>query len=157
MLPSSYSKYKDVTKEIEDYQIKQEEEIKNIKVKEIQFDFEKGDFYFTGNEPKHLLTNKELVIQWVKKLFLTNRNSWNCYRKDLKYDFGLDIKKYVGKQLFPDLFHIELIKDDIYKSLLNHRFIKNVHYLQLVQVDEKMYCGFILELEEGAIEYEEVF
>ena len=43
MLPSSYSKYKDVTKEIEDYQIKQEEEIKNIKVKEIQFDFEKGD------------------------------------------------------------------------------------------------------------------
>lgn len=157
MLPSNYSNYSDINNTINKYNHQKEKKQQNIKVKEVQFDFESGDFKFTGNEPKYLLSEKEIVKQWVKKLFLTNRNSWNCYKKDLQYDFGLDIKKYVGRQLYPDLFHIELIKEDIYNSLLNHRLIKEVHYLQLIQVDEKLYCGFILELENDALEYEEVF
>ena len=89
-------------------------------------------------------------------MFYTEKDRWNCYIKDVGYSFGLNLYKYIGQQLYPDMDLIELIKDDIYNSLLNHKDIKEVHYLQLIQIDDKMYCGFIVELEETAFEVEEV-
>lgn len=140
--------------EIEEKKREQTEE--KLKIKDVKFDFNEGKFYFEGLEPEKILEKKEIIRQWIKKLFYTERDRWNCYIKDVGYPFGLNLYKYVGQQLYPDTAIIELIKDDIYNSLLNHKDIKEVHCLQLLQVDDKMYCGFIVELENDAFEAEEV-
>ncbi|MGL4671559.1 hypothetical protein, partial [Cetobacterium sp.] len=81
----------------------------------------------------------------------------DCYLKDNSYPFGLLIHKYIGQQLYPNNFLIELIKDDIYKSLMAHENITDILYLQLVQVDDVVYVGFIVELDDGtAFEIDEV-
>lgn len=153
-LPVSYLKINDSIAEIE-----KEKEIQiqeTIKEKDVVFNFETGKFEYDGLEPSRLYTKVEIIKQWIKKLFYTERDRWNCYIKDIGYPFGLNLYKYVGQQLYPNMEMIELIKDDIYTSLLNHKDIKEVHYLQLIQVDDKMYCGFIIELEDTAFEVEEV-
>ncbi|MCD7979818.1 MAG: DUF2634 domain-containing protein [Fusobacterium sp.] len=154
MLPQSYLEYSNMIEEIEEKKREQTEE--KLKIKDVKFDFNEGKFYFEGLEPEKILEKKEIIRQWIKKLFYTERDRWNCYIKDVGYPFGLNLYKYVGQQLYPDTAIIELIKDDIYNSLLNHKDIKEVHCLQLLQVDDKMYCGFIVELENDAFEAEEV-
>lgn len=153
-LPVSYLKINDSIAEIE-----KEKEIQiqeTIKEKDVVFNFETGKFEYDGLEPSRLYNKVEIIKQWIKKLFYTERDRWNCYIKDIGYPFGLNLYKYVGQQLYPNMEMIKLIKDDIYNSLLNHKDIKEVHYLQLIQVDDKMYCGFIIELEDTAFEVEEV-
>lgn len=154
MLPQSYLEYSDMVEEIEEK--KQEQIEEKLKIKDVKFDFDEGKFYFEGLEPEKILEKKEIIRQWIKKLFYTERDRWNCYIKDVGYPFGLNLYKYVGQQLYPDTAIIELIKEDIYNSLLNHKDIKEIHCLQLLQVDDKMYCGFIVELEDDAFEAEEV-
>lgn len=154
MLPQSYLEYSDMIEEIEEK--KQEQIEEKLKIKDVKFNFDEGKFYFEGLEPKKILEKKEIIRQWIKKLFYTERDRWNCYIKDVGYPFGLNLYKYVGQQLYPDTAIIELIKEDIYNSLLNHKDIKEIHCLQLLQVDDKMYCGFIVELEDDAFEAEEV-
>lgn len=154
MLPQSYLEYSDMIEEIEEK--KQEQTEEKLKIKDVKFNFDEGKFYFEGLEPEKILEKKEIIRQWIKKLFYTERDRWNCYIKDVGYPFGLNLYKYVGQQLYPDTAIIELIKEDIYNSLLNHKDIKEIHCLQLLQVDDKMYCGFIVELENDAFEAEEV-
>lgn len=91
-----------------------------------------------------------------KKALLYRKRSLELLYKRCWLSFGLNIYKYVGQQLYPNMDLIELIKDDIYNSLKNHKDIKEVHYLQLIQIDDKMYCGFIIELDDDAFEVEEV-
>lgn len=154
MLPQNYLEYSDMIEEIEEK--KQEQTEEKLKIKDVKFNFDEGKFYFEGLEPEKILEKKEIIRQWIKKLFYTERDRWNCYIKDIGYPFGLNLYKYVGQQLYPDTAIIELIKEDIYNSLLNHKDIKEIHCLQLLQVDDKMYCGFIVELEDDAFEAEEV-
>lgn len=154
MLPQSYLEYSDMVEEIEEK--KQEQTEEKLKIKDVKFNFDEGKFYFEGLEPEKMLEKKEIIRQWIKKLFYTERDRWNCYIKDVGYPFGLNLYKYVGQQLYPDTAIIELIKEDIYNSLLNHKDIKEIHCLQLLQIDDKMYCGFIVELEDDAFEAEEV-
>lgn len=153
-LPISYLKINDNIAEIEEQKEIQDQDV--IKEKDVVFDFENGRFYYDGLEPNRTYDKIEIIKQWIKKLFHTERDRWNCYIKDVGYPFGLNLYKYVGQQLYPDMDLIELIKDDIYNSLLNHKDIKEIHYLQLIQIDDKMYCGFIVELEDTAFETEEV-
>ena len=153
-LPISYLKINDNIAEIEAEKEIQAQE--TIKEKDVIFDFTKGQFIYNGLEPSRTYNKIEIIKQWIKKLFYTERDRWNCYIKDVGYPFGLNLYKYIGQQLYPDMDLIELIKDDIYNSLLNHKDIKEVHYLQLIQIDDKMYCGFIIELEDTAFEVEEV-
>lgn len=153
-LPVSYLKITDSINEIEIEKETQTQEI--IKEKDVVFDFEKGEFVYNGLEPERIFDRVEIIKQWIKKLFYTERDRWNCYIKDSGYPFGINLYKYRGQQLYPNMDLIELIKDNIYNSLLNHKDIKEVHCLQLIQVDDKMYCGFIIELEEESFEMEEV-
>lgn len=152
-LPISYLKIQDNIAAIEEQKEIQNQEI--IKEKDVYFDFSSGKFFYDGLEPSRVFSKVEIIKQWIKKLFYTERDRWNCYVKDVGYPFGLNIYKYVGQQLYPNMDLIELIKADIYNSLKNHKDIKEVHNLQLIQIDDKMYCGFIIELEDTAFETEE--
>lgn len=154
MLPENYLAYSNLIEEIE--QAKKEVKDEKMKLKDVKFNFEEGKFYFEGLEPEKIYDKKEIIRQWIKKLFFTERDRWNCYLKDSGYPFGLNLYKYVGQQLYPDMAIIELIKDDIYNSLMNHKDIKEIHFLQLIQVEDRMHCGFIVELEDDALEVEEV-
>lgn len=147
MLPNSYH---NINKTLS--QINEQEKIDNSKEtiwRELEFDFEKGRFIYEGADQRKLKTKIEVIKQWIKKLFYTERDKWDCYKKDWSYPYGLILHKYIGQQLYPNNFLIEAIKADIYKSLLAHEQIKEIHYLQLIQVEEKMYCGFLVELNDG--------
>lgn len=155
MLPNSYNKAQNILLEL--VSIEEKEALEETKWKELEFDFEKGRFIYAGADQIKLLNKKDVVKQWIKKLFFTEKEKWDCYLKDNSYPFGLLIHKYIGQQLYPNNFLIELIKDDIYKSLMAHENITDILYLQLVQVDDVVYVGFIVELDDGtAFEIDEV-
>lgn len=147
MLPNSYNNVQNILTEIAS--IEESESLKEPKWKELKFDFDKGQFVYAGADQIKLSSKKDVVKQWIKKLFFTEKEKWDCYLKDNSYSFGLLLHKYIGQQLYPNNFLIELIKDDIYKSLIAHENIKDILYLQLVQVDDILYCGFIVELDDG--------
>lgn len=153
-LPISYLRINSDVQAIEEQKELQVQEI--IKEKDVLFDYETGKFFYDGLEPKKIYNKVEIIKEWIKKLFYTERDRWNVHIKDVGYPFGLNIYKYVGQQLYPNTDLIELIKDDIYNSLKNHKDIEEIHCLQLIQIDDKMYCGFIVELKESAFEVEEV-
>lgn len=146
-LPISLNKISSYFEEMKQQKIVEKET--ELKLKDVVFDFETNDFLFAGTETKNVHDIKSIVKGWIKKLFFTRRNYWNVYTMSLGYPFGLDLHKYIGQELYPHMDIIELIKNDIYYSLLNHNEIKEIHCLQLVQVGEKMYCGFIVELKNG--------
>lgn len=155
MLPNSYNKAQNILLEL--VSIEEKEALEEPKWKELEFDFEKGRFIYAGADQIKLLNKKDVVKQWIKKLFFTEKEKWDCYLKDNSYPFGLLIHKYIGQQLYPNNFLIELIKDDIYKSLIAHENVTDILYLQLVQVDDVVYVGFIVELDDGtAFEIDEV-
>lgn len=153
-LPISYLRINSDIEAIEEQKELQVQEV--IKEKDVLFDYERGTFIFDGLEPRKIYNKVEIIKEWIKKLFYTERDRWNVHIKDVGYPFGLNLHKYVGQQLYPNMDLIELIKEDIYNSLKNHKDIEEIHYLQLIQVDDKMYCGFIVELKESAFEVEEV-
>lgn len=153
-LPISYLRINSDIEAIEEQKELQVQEV--IKEKDVLFDYEKGTFIFDGLEPKKTFDKVEIIKEWIKKLFNTERDRWNVHVKDVGYPFGLNIYKYIGQQLYPNTDLIELIKEDIYNSLKNHKDIEEIHCLQLIQIDDKMYCGFIVELKESAFEVEEV-
>lgn len=153
-LPISYLRINSDIEDIEEQKEFQVQEV--IKEKDVLFDYEKGTFIFDGLEPKKTFDKVEIIKEWIKKLFNTERDRWNVHVKDVGYPFGLNIYKYIGQQLYPNTDLIELIKEDIYNSLKNHKDIEEIHCLQLIQIDDKMYCGFIVELKESAFEVEEV-
>ena len=153
-LPISYLRINSDIEDIEEQKELQVQEV--IKEKDVLFDYEKGTFIFDGLEPKKTFDKVEIIKEWIKKLFNTERDRWNVHVKDVGYPFGLNIYKYIGQQLYPNTDLIELIKEDIYNSLKNHKDIEEIHCLQLIQIDDKMYCGFIVELKESAFEVEEV-
>lgn len=153
-LPISYLRINSDVQAIEEQKELQVQE--TIKEKDVLFDYEAGKFYYDGLEPRKIYNKVEIIKEWIKKLFYTERDRWNVHIKDIGYPFGLNIYKYVGQQLYPNTDLIELIKDDIYNSLKNHKDIEEIHCLQLIQIDDKMYCGFIVELKESAFEVEEV-
>ena len=153
-LPISYLRINSDIEAIEEQKELQVQEV--IKEKDVLFDYEKGTFLFDGLEPKKTFDKVEIIKEWIKKLFNTERDRWNVHVKDVGYPFGLNIYKYIGQQLYPNTDLIELIKEDIYNSLKNHKDIEEIHCLQLIQIDDKMYCGFIVELKESAFEVEEV-
>lgn len=153
-LPISYLRINSDVQAIEEQKELQVQE--TIKEKDVLFDYEAGKFYYDGLESRKIYNKVEIIKEWIKKLFYTERDRWNVHIKDIGYPFGLNIYKYVGQQLYPNTDLIELIKDDIYNSLKNHKDIEEIHCLQLIQIDDKMYCGFIVELKESAFEVEEV-
>mgnify|MGYP000052153377 FL=1 len=153
-LPISYLRINSDVQAIEEQKELQVQE--TIKEKDVLFDYTTGKFYYDGLEPRKIYNKVEIIKEWIKKLFYTERDRWNVHIKDVGYPFGLNIYKYVGQQLYPNTDLIELIKDDIYNSLKNHKDIEEIHCLQLIQIDDKMYCGFIVELKESAFEVEEV-
>lgn len=155
MLPGNYTSAQEVLQTLE----KEKQQNKNFKHnwKEIAFDFTTGKFIYEGADQAKLLSKKSIIMQWIKKLFYTQRDKWDCYIKDYSYPYGLILHKYIGQQLYPNNFLIELIKEDIYNSLMSHENIKEIHFLQLIQINEVMYCGFIVVLDDdNAIEIEEV-
>ncbi|MGL6114416.1 MAG: DUF2634 domain-containing protein [Cetobacterium sp.] len=155
MLPNNYNNSQEILAEIKAKEI--EKENRKINWKELAFDFSTGKFIYEGSDQAKLGTKKEIIKQWIKKLFYTQRDKWDCYIKDSTYPFGLILHRYIGQQLYPDNFLIELIKEDIYNSLLSHENIKEIHYLQLIQIDDVLYCGFIVILDDDtALEIEEV-
>ena len=147
MLPNSYNNIQNILTEIAS--IEESESLKEPKWKELKFDFDKGQFVYAGTDQIKLLNKKEVVKQWIKKLFFTEKEKWDCYLKDNSYPFGLSLHKYRGQQLYPNNFLIELIKDDIYKSLIAHENIEDILYLQVIQVDDILYCGFIVKLDDN--------
>lgn len=154
MLPKIYDEISNITSDFEE---KTKEVIvqDELKLKDVYFDFENERFFYDGIEPKKLYDKKEIIKQWILKLFKTEKDRWNIYIFSNKYPFGLNLHKYLGQQLYPNLEYIELIKSDIYNSLLNNKEIKEIHCLQLFQIDDVMYCGFIVELSnEEAFEME---
>ena len=153
-LPISYLRINSDVQAIEEQKELQVQE--TIKEKDVLFDYTTGKFYYDGLEPRKIYNKVEIIKEWIKKLFYTERDRWNVHIKDVGYPFGLNIYKYVGQQLYPNTDLIELIKDDIYNSLKNHKDIEEIHCLQLIQIDDKMYFGFIVELKESAFEVEEV-
>lgn len=155
MLPNNYNNSQEILAEIKAKEI--EKENRKINWKELAFDFSTGKFIYEGSDQAKLRTKKEIIKQWIKKLFYTQRDKWDCYIKDSTYPFGLILHRYIGQQLYPDNFLIELIKEDIYNSLISHENIKEIHYLQLIQIDDVLYCGFIVILDDDtALEIEEV-
>lgn len=153
-LPISYLRINEDVQAIEEQKELQVQEV--VKEKDVLFDYENERFVFDGLEPKKIYNKVEILKEWIKKLFHTERDRWNVHIKDVGYPFGLNIYKYIGKQLYPNMDLIELIKEDIYNSLKNHKDIEEIHCLQLIQVDDVMHCGFIIELKETAFEVEEV-
>ncbi len=104
-LPISYLKINDNIAEIEAEKEIQAQE--TIKEKDVIFDFTKGQFIYNGLEPSRTYDKIEIIKQWIKKLFYTERDRWNCYIKDVGYPFGLNLYKYIGQQLYPDMDLIE--------------------------------------------------
>ena len=99
--------------------------------KEVLFDFKRYDFILDEfKRPVTTTDKKEIIKQWLLKLFRTYRNRFKIYIGDRKA-FGLIWEEYIGQSPYIDLALSE-IERDIKETVLIHRFILS---LQDVKVE----------------------
>ena len=96
-LPISYLRINSDVQAIEEQKELQVQE--TIKEKDVLFDYTTGKFYYDGLEPRKIYNKVEIIKEWIKKLFYTERDRWNVHIKDVGYPFGLNIYKYVGQHI----------------------------------------------------------
>ena len=124
--------------------------------KEVLFDFEKGDFIL--DEFKRSVTTtdkKEIIKQWLLKLFRTYRNRFKIYIGD-REAFGLIWEEYIGQIPYIDLALSE-IERDIKETVLIHRFILSLKNVKVEFEDDDLNVSFTVITDEiDLLEYKDV-
>ena len=109
--------------------------------KEVLFDYEKGDFVLDEfKRPVTTVDKKEIIKQWLLKLFRSYRNRFKIYIGDRK-DFGLIWEEYIGQLPYIDLA-ISEIERDIKETVLMHRFILNLKNVKVEFEDDNLNVTF---------------
>lgn len=129
-----------------------EEKIK----KEVLFDFKKCDFILDEfKRPVTTTDKKEIIKQWLLKLFRTYRNRFKIYIGDRKA-FGLIWEEYIGQSPYIDLALSE-IERDIKETVLMHRFILSLKNIKVEFENDDLNVSFTVITDEAdLIEFKDV-
>lgn len=123
-----------------------EEEAKDPPEREKLYDFIKNDFVLQGGDPVDLQKRRDIVKQWIKKVFATQKKRWRIYEGEEGVPFGIGIEDYIGQTVYSSEVSRDMFKKDIKDTLELHRWIDRIDELMVLQVEDKMYIQFWVKL-----------
>lgn len=124
---------------------KNEEIVPTISVKnlmDIEWDFENNNTVIKNGIPTDLVDKKEIVKQWIKKCFMTSKNTYQTYIvNDSTLPFGIPLKNYIGKNIKMNLIIAEM-KKEIKEMMLKFPYIKEVRDVAVIQIKDKLFIFY---------------
>lgn len=124
-------------------------EAENPSEVELAFDFAKGEFMYENGEPKRLTERKEIVKQWMTKVYNTQRGRWKVYQDEEGHPYGFPIEDFIGQSLYPQDMGVELIKKETIETMLIHKWIERISDMIVLQVEDRFYQRYTVHLVGG--------
>lgn len=109
---------------------------------DIEWNFDENKTVIKNGVPADLIDKKEIVKQWIKKCFMTSKNTYKTYIvNESVLPFGIPLKNYIGKNIKMNLIISEMRKE-IKEMMLKFPYIKEVRDIVVIQIKDKLFIFY---------------
>lgn len=109
---------------------------------DIEWNFDKNKTVIKNGVPCDLIDKREIVKQWIKKCFMTSKNTYQTYIvNESPLPFGIPLKNYIGKNIKMNLIISEM-KKEIKEMMLKFPYIAEVRDVVVIQIKDKIFIFY---------------
>lgn len=109
---------------------------------DIEWNFDENKTVIKNGVPCDLVDKREIVKQWIKKCFMTSKNTYQTYIvNESALPFGIPLKNYIGKNIKMNLIISEM-KKEIKEMMLKFPYIAEVRDVVVIQIKDKLFIFY---------------
>lgn len=109
---------------------------------DIEWNFDENKTVIKNGVPYDLIDKREIVKQWIKKCFMTSKNTYQTYIvNESTLPFGIPLKNYIGKNIKMNLIISEM-KKEIKEMMLKFPYIAEVRDVVVIQIKDKLFIFY---------------